>query len=71
MVKTLSTIIPYKEIRRTDRIIEDKKNNLWFATAFKGIGRYDGKTYTQNIFKAPNPEWFIQYFRRCQRKYMV
>lgn len=50
--KTLSTIIPYKEIRRTDRIIEDKQNNLWFATAFKGIGKYDGKTYTQNIFKA-------------------
>ncbi len=49
--KTLSTIIPYKEIRRTDRIIEDKKNNLWFATAFKGIGKYDGKTYTQNVFK--------------------
>lgn len=49
--KTLSTIIPYKEIRRTDRIIEDKQNNLWFATAFKGVGKYDGKTYTQNIFK--------------------
>lgn len=49
--KTLSTIIPYNEIRRTDRIIEDKKNNLWFATAFKGIGKYDGKTYTQNVFK--------------------
>lgn len=49
--KTLITIIPYKEIRRTDRIIEDKQNNLWFATAFKGIGKYDGKTYTQNIFK--------------------
>lgn len=52
--KTLSTIIPYKEIRRTDRIIEDKQNNLWFATAFKGIGKYDGKTYTQNIFKTPD-----------------
>lgn len=49
--KTLSTIIPYKEIRRTDRILEDKQNNLWFATAFKGIGKYDGKTYTPNIFK--------------------
>lgn len=49
--KTLSAIIPYKEIRRTDRIIEDKQNNLWFATAFKGVGKYDGKTYTQNIFK--------------------
>lgn len=48
---TLSPIIPYKEIRRTDRIIEDKQNNLWFATAFKGIGKYDGKTFTQNIFK--------------------
>lgn len=52
--KTLSVIIPYKEIRRTDRIIEDKENNLWFATAFKGIGKYDGKTYTQNIFKTPD-----------------
>jgi ligand-binding sensor domain-containing protein len=51
--KSLSIIIPYKEIRRTDRIIEDKQNNLWFATAFKGIGKYDGKTYTQNIFKIP------------------
>jgi ligand-binding sensor domain-containing protein len=49
--KTLSRIIPYKEIRRTDRIIEDNHNNLWFATAFKGIGKYDGKNYTQNIFK--------------------
>lgn len=48
---TLTTIIPYNEIRRTDRIIEDKQNNLWFATAFKGIGKYAGKTYTQNIFK--------------------
>jgi ligand-binding sensor domain-containing protein len=52
--KSLSTIIPYNEIRRTDRIIEDKQNNLWFATAFKGIGKYDGKTYTPNIFKAPD-----------------
>lgn len=51
--KTLSTIIPYKEIRRTDRILEDKQHNLWFATAFKGIGKYDGRAYTQNIFKAP------------------
>jgi ligand-binding sensor domain-containing protein len=49
--KRLNTIIPYKEIRRTDRIIEDKQNNLWFATAFKGIGKYDGKTFTPNIFK--------------------
>jgi ligand-binding sensor domain-containing protein len=51
--KTLKTIIPYKDIRRTDRIIEDKQNNLWFATAFNGVGKYDGKTLTQNIFKAP------------------
>jgi len=49
--KILSTIIPYKEIGRTDRIIEDKQNKLWFATGFKGIGKYDGKTFTQNIFK--------------------
>jgi ligand-binding sensor domain-containing protein len=49
--KTLSIIIPYKDIRRTDRIIEDKQNNMWFATAFEGIGKYDGKTFIQNIFK--------------------
>jgi ligand-binding sensor domain-containing protein len=49
--KSLSIIIPYKEIGRTDRIIEDKQSNLWFATAFKGVGKYDGKTFTQNIFK--------------------
>lgn len=48
--KTLSNIIPYKEIGRTDRVIEDKQNNLWFATAFKGVGRYDGVTFTQNVF---------------------
>ena len=52
--KSLSIIIPYKEIGRTDRIIEDKQNILWFATAFKGIGKYVGNTYTQNIFKAQN-----------------
>lgn len=49
--KSLSIIIPYKEIGRTDRIIEDKQSNLWFATAFKGVGKYNGKTFTQNIFK--------------------
>ncbi len=49
--KTLSVIIPYKEIRRTDRIIQDKQHNLWFATAFVGVGKYDGKSYTKNIFK--------------------
>jgi ligand-binding sensor domain-containing protein len=49
--KSLSIIIPYKEIGRTDRIIEDKQNNLWFAAAFKGVSKYDGKTFTQNIFK--------------------
>lgn len=52
--KFLSLIVPYQEIGRTDRILEDKQNNLWFATAFKGIGKYDGKTYTHNIFKLPN-----------------
>ncbi len=49
--KTLSNIIPYKDVRRTDRVIEDKKGNLWFACVFKGVGRYDRKTYTQNVFK--------------------
>lgn len=48
--KTLTNIIPYKDVRRTDRIIEDKKGNLWFACVFKGVGRYDSKTYTQNVF---------------------
>lgn len=48
--KTLSNIIPYKDVRRTDRVIEDKNGNLWFACVFKGVGRYDGKTYTQNVF---------------------
>lgn len=48
--KTLSNIIPYKDVRRTDRVIEDKKSNLWFACVFKGVGLYDGKTYTQNVF---------------------
>lgn len=49
--KTLSNIIPYKDVRRTDRIIEDRNGNLWFACVFKGVGRYNGKTYTQNVFK--------------------
>ena len=48
--KTLSNIIPYKDVRRTDRVIEDKNGNLWFACVFKGVGRYDGKVYTQNVF---------------------
>jgi ligand-binding sensor domain-containing protein len=52
--KTLSQIIPYEKIGRTDRIIEDNKSNLWFATAFKGVGRYDGKTFTQNVFHQKN-----------------
>jgi ligand-binding sensor domain-containing protein len=50
--KKLSIVIPYKEIGRTDRIIEDNHNKLWFATAFKGIGLYDGKSYTKNVFKS-------------------
>lgn len=52
---TLATVIPYREIGRTDRIIADQQDNLWFATAFKGIGKYDGKTYTPNIFNDPDP----------------
>jgi ligand-binding sensor domain-containing protein len=51
---TLSLVIPYEDIRRTDRIIEDSLHQLWFATAFKGIGKYDGQRYTQNIFKDEN-----------------
>lgn len=48
--KTLSNIIPYKNVGRTDRVIEDRNGNLWFACVFKGVGRYDRKTYTQNVF---------------------
>lgn len=48
--KTLSNIIPYKDVRRTDRVIEGKNGNLWFACVFKGVGRYDRKTYTPNVF---------------------
>jgi len=48
--KTLSNIIPYKDVGRTDRILEDKNGILWFACVFKGMGRYDGKTYTKNVF---------------------
>ncbi|HPI53871.1 MAG TPA: hypothetical protein PLU10_04210, partial [Chitinophagaceae bacterium] len=48
--KTLSNIIPYKDVRRTDRVIEDKNGNLWFACVFKGVGRYDGKGFIQNVF---------------------
>ncbi len=54
--KTLSNSIPYKEVRRTDKVIEDKNGNLWFACVFKGVGRLDGKSFTQNVFneKATN-----------------
>ena len=53
--KTLINVIPYKDARRTDRVIEDKNGNLWFACVFKGVGFYDEKTFTQNIFdEKPN-----------------
>ena len=48
--KVLTNMVPYKDVRRTDRVIEDKKGNLWFACVFKGVGRFDGKTYTANVF---------------------
>lgn len=48
--KTLRNIIPYKNVGRTDRVIEDKNKNLWFACVFKGVGRFDGKNFTQNVF---------------------
>jgi ligand-binding sensor domain-containing protein len=48
--KILSNVIPYKDVRRTDRVIQDKNGNLWFACVFKGVGLYDGKTFTQNVF---------------------
>ncbi len=48
--KSLTLVVPYNIIRRTDRIIEDRKGNLWFASVFTGLGRYDGKTFTKNVF---------------------
>jgi ligand-binding sensor domain-containing protein len=48
--KNLTNVIPYKNARRTDKVIEDKNGNLWFACVFKGVGLYDGKTFTQNVF---------------------
>lgn len=47
---TLSTIIPYQNIGRTDRIIEDQKGNFWFAAVFKGVCRYDGIKFAGNVF---------------------
>lgn len=48
--KSLSNIIPYNIIGRTDRMIEDKNGNLWFCAVFNGLCRYDGKTFTKNLF---------------------
>ena len=53
--KTLSNVIPYEDARRTDRVIQDKNGNIWFACVFKGVGLYDGKAFTQNVFnEKPN-----------------
>jgi ligand-binding sensor domain-containing protein len=53
--KTLSNVIPYEAARRTGRVIQDKNGNLWFACVFKGVGLYDGKKFTQNVFnEKPN-----------------
>ncbi len=46
----LQNIIPYKNVGRTDKVLEDKKGNLWFACVFNGVGRYDGKTFIPNVF---------------------
>ncbi len=46
----LTNIVPYDTIRRTDRILEDRNGNLWFSAVFRGLCRYDGKTFTKNVF---------------------
>lgn len=48
--KNLTNIIPFKDIGRTDRVIEDKKGNLWFAAVFKGLCFYDRQQLTKNVF---------------------
>ncbi len=56
--KTLTNIVPHKDILRVNRIIEDKSGNLLFATSFNGICRYDPsallkvgeKTFAKNVF---------------------
>lgn len=47
---TLLNIIPYKDIGRTDKVIEDRNGNLWFASVFKGVGFFDGKKFRRNVF---------------------
>jgi ligand-binding sensor domain-containing protein len=56
--KTLINIVPHKDVRRVNNIIEDKLGNILFATSFNGICRYEpstllkvgGKAFTKNIF---------------------
>jgi len=48
---TLTNIIPYEAIGRTDHVLEDKKGNLWFAAVFKGLFGYDGNAYMQHAGK--------------------
>jgi ligand-binding sensor domain-containing protein len=31
-------------------VIEDRNGNLWFCAVFKGLCRYDGKTFYKNVF---------------------
>lgn len=56
--KNLSSIVPHKDIRRTNRIIEDKKGILWFAASFNGLCSYDptqnidSKAYSKNVFNS-------------------
>lgn len=56
--KTLTNIIPYNDIRRVNKIIEDRSGNLLFASSFNGVCRYEpsallkvgGKALTKNVF---------------------
>lgn len=48
--KKLTNVIPYENIGRTDRVIEDNKGIFWFAAVFKGVCRYDGIQFANNIF---------------------
>jgi ligand-binding sensor domain-containing protein len=54
--KTLTNIIPHKDIQRVNCIIEDKTGNFLFASSFNGICRYNPsvrageKAFSKNIF---------------------
>ncbi len=54
--KTLERIHPndYKSI---ENIIEDQDGNIWFSDARRGICRYDGETFSDNILKEEKVVW--------------